>query len=219
MSSGLVSRERMRDMLCRRCSGRSTSATPIGYVLTSVLRMDLAPQLGEPSLRRSPWSEAVRRIVMETTLGSEGHTACLIRCLTVIEEQLGITERRLLKSGATHFAKARFDAIAFVVRTYIAPNDRSDPLPAALQNRVAALGDLMMSFVTTYPELDPVRFPRLARTRLRTEEIADEIIRLADLPRHRPHGRVDLYAAPQLIMSGESREESSPLLRLDGKFF
>ncbi|WP_167043525.1 hypothetical protein [Salinibacterium sp. ZJ454] len=146
--------------------------------------------------------------------------AGISRCVTLLEEHLGITERRLLKSGPTHFAKARFDAIAFVARIYLAAESRPDHLPPLLVDRLAALRELLTSFVVTYPELDPVKFPRIARTRLRTEEIAEEIIRAAHLPRHRTLGRSDLYVGAHLIMPPDRSEEAPDgIIRLGGKFF
>jgi hypothetical protein len=137
----------------------------------------------------------------------------------VLLRHLGITVRRLEKSGPTHFARSRFDAIWFVVRNWRTTpiEDRYKP---ELEKRFQVLQDAIDELISRYPELDPMAYPPIQRSRNRTEMLIDEMLEEAGTRR-----RGELFEAPTYGSVGVNSElnpmqpsASSHPIRLSGSF-
>lgn len=101
--------------------------------------------------------------------------------LDAMDVQVGIVGRRLLKSGPGHYARARFDALDYIVRTqFIDVEQTGTDAPSALRNRfqarVRCIDNALEAMAADYEELDPVHFPRNEKNRYRSERLIDDIL-------------------------------------------
>ena len=144
------------------------------------------------------------------------------RLLDVLEVHVGIVSRRLMKSGPGHYARARFDALAFIVRTQLVDLDveevtEDSPTPILEQlTRLLEIHQALQEMAVDYKELDPVYFARNDKNRHRSERLIDEILESSGLRRRGVDLEVSIYegrAAAQ-YRSGHSPEddEDAPVI-------
>lgn len=109
--------------------------------------------------------------------------------------ELDIVERRLIKSGAGHYAKARFDAVVFVVFDQIPriPDVVDEEALRSLRTRTERL-------IAAYPELDAPSAGRNTKNAHRTEMLIDAILSEVGLRRRGDLDRsvyVSRHVSPQ----------------------
>ena len=140
--------------------------------------------------------------------------------------QLGITSRRLERSGPAHFARSRFDALMFLARNgfdeiYAAPES------VLTAERVKSLRYALLKLLQTYPELDAVSHPRNERSTHRAEMLIDEILetvgerrrgRLVNAPLYDYSPFSDRIDTEITDAAEATRPEEMEVLRLSGKF-
>lgn len=112
-----------------------------------------------------------------------------------LECELDIVERRLIKSGPGHYAKARFDAVVFVVVDQIPRY--SDVVD---EEALRSLRTRTEQLIAAYPELDAPSAGRNAKNAHRTGMLIDAILSEVGLrrrgdPDHSMY--VSRYASPQ----------------------
>jgi hypothetical protein len=142
------------------------------------------------------------------------------RLLSESEAQLLITIRRLEKSGPSHFARSRFDAVRFIVRNLSA--DTSSDISPTLKERLIAFDSTLQKLCAAYPELDPVANERNPRSRNRTEMLIDSIMEAAGLRRRGSAMDAPLYEnIPPIEPRAElvdPNDEADSAIRLSGMF-
>jgi hypothetical protein len=108
----------------------------------------------------------------------EHRVSTLTLLLDVLDQEIEVLNRRLIKSGANHFAVARFDALNYISQTcFVELEAESTAIDSSVDNVMARLSHFnsrLDSLVSEFVDLDD-SLSRPRRTRERTKQIVSEI--------------------------------------------
>jgi hypothetical protein len=107
--------------------------------------------------------------------------------------ELDVVERRLIKSGPGHFAKARFIAVDHLFRAILAKSSELKPerIEVVVSGLLTTLADRIDEVLKNFDDLDPVSSRTAVRTVVRAETLADEFSQRFSLRRV-----IDLFSVP-----------------------
>jgi hypothetical protein len=98
--------------------------------------------------------------------------------LVVLEQQIGVVDRRIARSGVSYFATSRFDAIVEILEGHFTEFLLESKEEPALLPHVKTYEEIearIKSMTTKFPLLSP-SFPRSERSFRRSGALVDEII-------------------------------------------